>query len=111
MNIKSILNELAQIEYSSSGNKTNLTSNAFEDSIIKTIEKAFSLSTKLSKMFDVQDEVYDIEVKKIGSTIEITMNPEHGERKTVGTYPMMYVGKYINKPQEMASFLLMNYQS
>lgn len=109
MNIKSVLNELAQIEHSISRNKIKLDSDVFENSIIKTIEKAFSVNTKLSRMFDVYDDVYDIEVKKMGSTIEITMNPEHGEKRTVGTYPIMYISKYINKPEEMASFLLMKY--
>lgn len=109
MKIKNILSELAQIEYSSSGIKTRLSSNAIEDSILKTIEQSISMNPKLTKMFNIQDEIYDLEVEKIGSTVKISMNPENGEKRTVGTFPMMYVGKYINKPKEMASFLLMNY--
>ena len=108
--MKNILNELAQIEYSSSGIKTILSSNTIENKILKTILQAISTNSKLSKMFNIQDDIYDFEVEKIGSIVKITMNPENGLKKDIGSFPLMYISKYIDKPKEMASFLLSNYQ-
>jgi len=51
MKLKTILNELAQIEYSTA-----------KDAIITTIQKSFELNPKLKEMFGIEDQIYDIEV-------------------------------------------------
>ena len=108
MKLKQLISEIAQLEYAPSGIRTNTKqATSMEKSIINAVSKAFATSSDLQQKFNLNKEPpYDVEVRTVKPNFEITLNPEDGSKKFVGTYPMSQVAKYLNNPKGMANFLL-----
>lgn len=107
---KSKVNEMAELEYSQDKGINFIGGSDFENKFIKSIGDAFDYSKELRRLFDIEAKPYDIQLEKIEGNLQITLNPEHGQKKKVGLFPWSYVGKYLNNPKGMADFLLMNYR-
>jgi hypothetical protein len=108
MKFKTILKEMAQVEYSDEKGVQvdNEQANALEFSIAKAIGRAFESSEELRNKFKLNHLPYDVQVTKEGSTFKLTFNPEDGSSPESRVYPMSYLAKYINNPKMMASVLL-----
>ena len=107
MKLKQLISEIAQLEYAPSGIRTDTKQATFmEKSIINAVSKAFATSPDLQQKFNLDKEPPDVEVRTVKPNFEITLNPEDGSKKFVGTYPMSQVAKYLNNPKGMANFLL-----
>lgn len=110
MIIQKMINEMAQLEYSTEKGIHSSDGTGFENKFIEAIKAAFNYSEKLRSIFDVETQPYDIQLERIEGNLRIMLNPEHGQKTKIGLFPWSYVGKYLNNPKGMADFLLMNYR-
>jgi len=107
MKLKQILSELAQLEYSSTkGSQKQLSQSGIENKFLETVEAAIAANPELQKMFDVEQEPYDVQLERQGGNIKIILNPEHGQKQSIATFPMSYLSKYFNNPKGLISLLL-----
>jgi len=116
MKLKKAILEAAGLEYSAKkGFQTSKSNHPkfanIEDTIIKSIIKAFEISPQLQEMYGVLDNIHDIEIAIKDSTVDISFHPENGKKSSLGRFPLSYVSKYINNPKGMESFLMMKYSS
>ena len=107
MKLNKILSEIAQVEYSDAGVKSDTkSSSAIENVFVKAIERAFLVSQELKQKYQKNESPFDIQISKIGPNIKIVFNPEDGSKQNVGTFPMEYLSKYIKDPNGLANVLL-----